>query len=72
MVRAHFNLRKKVNLVGGLLGAVFNLDSELRRARTAEGVWYLRQLRWKVAYRELWTHKVVEFTETREDVRRVP
>jgi hypothetical protein len=71
LVRARLWLTERVSFFAGLAGMVHSLEATLERACTPEGVWYTEQSVWRVDYREFLVHKVVDFEERREDVRRV-
>ncbi len=71
-VRALFRLDQKVEFAYGIAGAVYSFEGTLERTQTREGAWYSRESRWKSDYREFLIRRVVEFSEIRRDVERVP
>ena len=42
-----------IEIVGGLAGAVNSFEFESERVRTAEGLWFNRNTRWKLQSRQL-------------------
>jgi hypothetical protein len=71
LARGDFNLMEKVNVVGGLVGAVKNFNYRFDRQRTEDGLWFTRKVHWRLEGRELFSGKVIEYDENRTDVKRV-
>ena len=71
LAKADIHLMEKVNVVGGLVGAVKGFNYRFDRQRTEEGLWYTRAVHWRLEGRELFSSKVLECDENRSDVKRV-
>lgn len=71
VARADLHLIDKVNVVGGLVGAVWQFDYRFDRERTPERLWFTRQVRWHLEGREVLVRRTVDYFEERTDVRKV-
>ena len=71
LVGARLRLMEPVSFLGGIAGAVYALEATFERAATPEGDWYTKRSKWRVDYRQFLVHRVVEFTEARDEVQRV-
>jgi hypothetical protein len=71
LARADLRLTKRVNVVGGLAGAVKKFTCLLERERTTEGWWYFRLTEWHLEGREAFVHRVVDSREERTLLRRL-
>jgi len=71
LAKGDFRLLEKVNVVGGLVGAVKNFNYKFDRQRTEDGLWFTRKVHWRLEGRELFSGKVIEYDENRADVKRV-
>jgi hypothetical protein len=71
LAKIDVRLIEKVNVVGGLVGAVKGFNYTMDRLRTQEGLWYTRAVHWRLEGRELFSSKVLEYEENRSDVKRV-
>jgi hypothetical protein len=69
--KAMFWLTERLNLGGGILGSVSAFDCRFERRRVEDKIWYTPELEWHVECREFLVNKIIEFQETREDVRKV-
>lgn len=71
MVKANLYLSEKVNVVGGLVGAVSKFNLFIERNRTPEGIWFTRKQNWHLEGREVFIHRKVDYQEEYKDVRKV-
>jgi hypothetical protein len=71
LVKADLHLTEKVRVVGGLVGSVSNFNYELNRERTADGLWFTREVNWHLEGRELLARRTIDYQEEKSDVRRV-
>ena len=71
LVKVDLHLTEHVNVVGGLVGAVWNFTYGFMRERTADGLWFLRNTDWHLEGRELFVRRTVDYHEERDDVRKV-
>jgi len=69
LVKADLRLTERVDVVGGLVGAVWKFTLGLMRDRTPDGLWFVRDLDWHLEGRELFLRRVVDYHEERKDVR---
>lgn len=72
VVRLQFHLLGAIEIVGGLAGAVNSFEFESERVRTAEGLWFNRNTRWKLQSRQLLARKITEFSEVRTNLVHLP
>jgi hypothetical protein len=71
LARADLHLAEKVNLLGGLVGAVNGFRYQFDRERTAEGLWFTRGVNWRLEGREVFVRRVIDFHEERSGVKKV-
>ena len=71
LVKADLHLTESVNVVGGLVGAVKKFIYGFDRIRTRDGLWYTASVHWQLDGREVFSRKIMEYTERRQDVRKV-
>jgi hypothetical protein len=71
VVKARIALLEEVRFLAGIAGVVHSLNVAWERAVTPDGVWYTRDGRWQVDFRQFLARKTVRFEERREDVRAV-
>jgi hypothetical protein len=71
ITRLELELLGPVDIVGGIAGSVKSLHFTSERERTSDGHWYTRSSKGKVDTRQLFSRKIIEFSETIEDPRRV-
>jgi len=71
MVKADLHLTEKVNVVGGLVGAVSKFTLFIERNRTPEGIWFIRKQNWHLEGREVIVQRKVDFHEEYKDVQKV-
>lgn len=70
LVKAKFWLTDRVNVLGGLVGAVWKFTFDFERERREEGLWFTRRSNWHLEGREVFVHRTVDFHEERTDVRK--
>jgi hypothetical protein len=71
LVKADLHLTERVNVVGGLVGAVWKFTFGFLRERTDEGLWFTRDENWHLEGRELFIQRTVDYHEERAGVRKV-
>lgn len=64
-------LTESVNVVGGLVGAVKKFNYGFDRERTPDGLWYTRNINWRLEGRELFSRKILEYEEKRAEIKKV-
>lgn len=70
IARLALRLTDRVNVVGGLVGAVWEFSFGFERQRTPEGLWFVRETNWHLEGREVFVKRIMDFHEERTDVRR--
>jgi hypothetical protein len=65
IARGQLYLSKQVNILGGLVGAVWKFTYEFTRLRTPEGYWFARSLDWHLEGREVIFNRIVDYHERR-------
>ena len=70
VAKAELYLTKRVNVAGGLVGAVWKFNCKLERERTPEGWWYMRHSDWHLEGRELFVQRIVNSSEDRTKLKR--
>jgi hypothetical protein len=63
-------LTEKVNVLGGLVGAVWKFTYAFERERVEDGIWYTRDEQWHVEGREVIIQRTVDFHLERNAVRK--
>jgi hypothetical protein len=71
VAKADLRLSEKVNVVGGLVGAVSKFTLSIQRERAAEGIWFIREQEWHLEGREVFVRRKVDYYEKYKDVRKV-
>lgn len=71
LVKADLHLTERVNVLGGLVGAVWKFTFDFMRERTPDGYWFIRNSNWHLEGREVFVHRTVDYREERTDVRRM-
>lgn len=71
VVKLDVALTESVDIVGGVVGSLKNCTYAFERERTREGVWFTRTVDWRVEGRQVFSTKVIDYQEKREDVRSV-
>jgi hypothetical protein len=71
LAKADLHLSEKVNVGGGLVGAVSKFTFSIQRERTPEGIWFIREQEWHLEGREVWVRRKVDHHEEYKGVRKV-
>ena len=61
-------MTEKVNVVGGLVGAVSKFTYQFDRERMPDGLWFTRGVKWHLEGRELFVHRSIDYLEEKRDV----
>jgi hypothetical protein len=64
-------LTRQVNVLGGLVGAVWKFTYEFTRLRTPEGYWFAPCLDWHLEGREVVFNRIVDYHERRLNVQKI-
>jgi len=70
LVKADVWLTERVNVIGGLVGAVWKFSFRFEREWLEEGLWFTRRSNWHLEGRELFVHRTVDHHEERTDLRK--
>jgi len=70
LVKADLHLTQGLNIVGGLVGAVWKFNCCLERERTPDGLWYTGKLDWHLEGREVLVQRIVDCHEEKTAVRK--
>ena len=70
LVKADLYLTKRVNVFGGLIGAVWEFTFQCLRERTEEGYWFVRNSGWHLEGRQVFLTRIIDYTEEKTDVKR--
>jgi len=71
IAKADLRLTQQVNVLGGLVGAVWKFTYFLERERTPEGLWYARQVDWHLEGREVIFNRIVDYHEKKVNAKKV-
>jgi len=71
VVKADLYLTEKVNVVGGLVGAVTKFTYQFNRERTLEGLWFTQDVKWHLEGRQVLAHKIIDHFEEKKDIRQM-
>jgi hypothetical protein len=71
IAKADLHLTQRVNVFGGLLGAVWKFTYSFERERTPEGLWYARRVDWHLEGREVVFNRIVDYHEQKADAKKV-
>jgi hypothetical protein len=71
VARADLHLTRQVNVLGGLVGAIWKFTYAFERERTAEGLWFARHIDWHLEGREVVYNRVVDYHETKTGAQKV-
>jgi hypothetical protein len=70
LAKAALRLTERVNVLGGLVGAVWKFTYGFERERTENGLWFAREASWHLEGREVFLNRTVDYHEERTDVRK--
>jgi hypothetical protein len=71
IAKADVHLTQQVNVLGGLLGAVWKFTYSFDRVRTPEGLWFSRHVDWHLEGREVIFNRIVDYHEQKINERKV-
>jgi hypothetical protein len=71
IAKADVHLTQQVNVLGGILGAVWKFTYSFDRARTPEGLWFSRHVDWHLEGREVIFNRIVDYHEQKINERKV-
>jgi hypothetical protein len=71
VVKADLYLTEKVNVVGGLVGAVAKFIYQFNRESTPEGLWFTRDVKWHLEGRQIFAQKIIDHFEEKKDIQRM-
>jgi hypothetical protein len=71
IAKADLHLTQQVNVLGGLVGAVWKFTYSFERKRTPEGLWFSRHVDWHLEGREVVFHRIVDYHEQKIDEQKV-
>lgn len=67
LVKVAVRLTERVNVVGGLVGAVKKFSYSFERERAADGLWLTRHSAWHLEGREVFVQRTIDYHEDRTD-----
>lgn len=70
LAKVDVRLTERVNVIGGLVGAVWKFNFSFERERLEEGLWFTRKSKWHLEGRELFVRRTMDHHEERADVRK--
>ena len=70
IAKAEVYLTETVNVVGGLVGAVWKFNYSFDRERTSEGFWFTRAVDWHLEGREVILRRAIHYHEGKTGVRK--
>jgi hypothetical protein len=68
LAKADVHLTEKVNVIGGIVGAVAKFSCALDRERTADGLWFTRAMDWHLEGRAVLVHRTIDYHEEKTGV----
>jgi hypothetical protein len=71
IAKAEVYLTETVNVVGGLVGAVWKFNYSFDRERTTDGLWFTRAVDWHLEGREVILRRAIDYHEGKTGVRKV-
>lgn len=71
VVKADLRLIERVNVLGGLVGAVWKFTYGFVRERTEDGIWFARDVNWHLEGREVFVRRTIDYHEENTDVKKV-
>jgi hypothetical protein len=70
LVKADLHLTQRVNVFGGLVGAVWKCTYSFERERTDDGLWFVRNVDWHLEGRAVIVRRVIDYHEQWTNVRK--
>jgi hypothetical protein len=71
IARGDIHLTQQVDVLGGLVGAIWKFTYSFDRERTPEGLWFSRHVDWHLEGREVVFHRIVDYHEKKFDAQKV-
>jgi hypothetical protein len=71
LTKADLHLTQRVNVFGGLVGAVWKFSYSFDRARTADGLWFTRDVDWHLEGREVFIPRSVDYHEQLSNLKKL-
>jgi len=71
IAKADVYLTETVNVVGGLVGAVWKFNYSFNRERTLDGLWFTRVVDWHLEGREVILRRAIDYHEGKTGVRKL-
>jgi hypothetical protein len=71
IAQAHLYLTQQVDVLGGLVGAVWKFTYAFTRIRTPEGYWFARNMDWHLEGREVVFNRIVDYHERKLDEQKI-
>ncbi len=72
IAQAQLHLTEQVNVLGGVVGAVWKFTYDFTRLRTPEGYWFARKMDWHLEGREVVFDRIVDYHERKLDEQKIP
>jgi len=71
IAQAQLHLTQQVNVLGGLVGAIWKFNYDFTRVRTPEGYWFARNMDWHLEGREVVINRIVDYHERKLDEQKI-
>ena len=71
IAQAQLHLTQQVNVLGGIVGAIWKFNYQFTRARTPEGYWFARSMDWHLEGREVVVNRIVDYHERKLDEQKI-
>jgi hypothetical protein len=71
IAQAQLHLTQQVNVLGGIVGAIWKFTYQFTRARTPEGYWFARSMDWHLEGREVVVNRIVDYHERKLDEQKI-
>jgi hypothetical protein len=71
VAQGQLHLTQQVNVLGGIVGAVWKFNYQFTRLRTPEGFWFARSMDWHLEGREVVVNRIVDYHERKLDEQKI-
>ena len=71
IAQAQLHLTQQVNVLYGIVGAVWKFTYQFTRVRTPEGYWFARSMDWHLEGREVVVNRIVDYHERKLDEQKI-
>jgi hypothetical protein len=71
IAQAQLHLTQQVNVLGGIVGAIWKFTYQFTRVRTTEGYWFARSMDWHLEGREVVVNRIVDYHERKLDEQKI-